>query len=329
MKKITSNYVKVPLAGVIFFSLLLAGTSFFSGYTYLKYRGGGQSTASTASAATFNTTKTDRPELKFFVMSFCPYGNQMEEILRPVFDLLGSKIDIRPQYIFDKVEGDLDKYCQTTSPDPKKCDVYVQNSNGQLKDIKDCESQIAKMVAACNDPAKYLKIGNNYYNSLHGRIEANQDVREICAWNLATDKKLWWDFVANVNKNCNQENADTCWEDQAKKAGFDAAKISECFNTQAGELIEKEIALTKSNNITGSPTLLLGDKAFPPQLETGKTSVKIGKKVFTQDQFRTAAFIKEALCASFKKEPKECQKEIKLPAADAAPAPAANAGCGS
>jgi hypothetical protein len=51
-------------------------------------------------------------------------------------------------------------------------------------------------------------------------------------------------------------------------------------------------------------------------------ALKIGKKVFTQDQYRTADAIKEAICASFKKAPKECKTEIK--AANTAAAGTAN-----
>jgi len=40
-----------------------------------------------------------RPEADLFVMSFCPYGTQAEETMKPVEDLLGSNADIRIRYI--------------------------------------------------------------------------------------------------------------------------------------------------------------------------------------------------------------------------------------
>jgi hypothetical protein len=43
--------------------------------------------------------QSDTPTLEFYVMSFCPYGNLAEDILEPVFDLLGDKADIVPHYI--------------------------------------------------------------------------------------------------------------------------------------------------------------------------------------------------------------------------------------
>lgn len=53
-------------------------------------------------------TKTDKPTVELFVMSFCPYGVQAENELIPVAKLLGSKADIKIRFIAsvsgDKVE---------------------------------------------------------------------------------------------------------------------------------------------------------------------------------------------------------------------------------
>lgn len=319
------NYVKIPLVGTIIFSLLLATSSFFAGAAWIKINNGEKNTTATTSTKSdsknsFSVNKTDKPVLDFYVMSFCPFGNQIETSLRPVFDLFGDKVEIKPRYIFDKIEGGLANYCKTTTPDPAQCETYVKNSGGQLKNVADCQQQISVMVKNCNDESKYLKIGNNFYSSLHGRVEANQDVREICAYNLATDKKLWWDFVENVNNACTSENADTCWEEQAKKAGLDANKITECFNKDAVALIDKEIADTTKYKVQSSPTLMFGDQAFPPTIEATSTdqNVKIGKKVYTQAELRSPNVIKEAICTGFKKAPKECKTTLEDPAAKAA-----------
>jgi len=44
-------------------------------------------------------TKTDKPEVDLFVMSYCPYGNQAEELLMPVAQLLGDSVDVELHYI--------------------------------------------------------------------------------------------------------------------------------------------------------------------------------------------------------------------------------------
>ena len=306
---ITNNkYIKIPLIGVIIFSLLLAASSFFAGAAWLKLKNG--TTTTTASKNVFAATKNSKPEFNFFVMSFCPYGNQIEDVIKPIASLLKNKADIHPRYIFEKV-ANLSDYCKQTSGDATQCAAYIKA--GYFKTEADCQKTITDSSKACLDEKNYLKIGSNFYSSLHGRIEANQDVREICAFNLNDDKTNWWTFVSNVNQNCDSQNADTCWEEQAKKAGFDTAKITECFNTQASDLIEKEIALTTQYKVQGSPTLIINGVSFPPEsayTEAGDGTLKIGNKTIKQADFRTADTIKEAVCASFKKAPSECKTTL-------------------
>jgi len=42
------------------------------------------------------------PEVNLFVMAFCPYGNQAEELMMPVVNLLGNKANIQLHYIVSK-----------------------------------------------------------------------------------------------------------------------------------------------------------------------------------------------------------------------------------
>ena len=307
IKKI--KYIKIPTLGVIFFSILLAGTSFYSGISWAKSKAQPATTATGATSSNvFTVNKTNRPEFKFYVMSFCPYGNQMEDILRPVADLLGTKADIRPQYIFGKIPN-LSEYCKQRSGDPAQCASYV--SSGYFKTEAECKTTITASSKTCLDEKNYIKASDGtLYDSLHGRIEANQDIREICAWNQVQDKKQWWNFVDNVNKSCTAQNADTCWEEQAKKAGLDTNKITECFNKDAISLIEKEVAETEKYKVSGSPTLILNGVSFPPEsayTQDGKGTLKIGEKIAEQAKYRTPNVIKEAICLAFKKAPKECE----------------------
>ncbi len=46
-----------------------------------------------------NVPKTDKPAVELFVMSFCPYGVQAEDAMKPVVDLLGGKADIKVKFI--------------------------------------------------------------------------------------------------------------------------------------------------------------------------------------------------------------------------------------
>jgi predicted DsbA family dithiol-disulfide isomerase len=309
------KFIKISTPVAIGFIIALFVTSFYSGYAWNKLRstnGTSSSTTVTSTTASFAAQKSQKPELKFFVMSFCPYGNQMEDVLRPVFDLLKNKADITPHYIFEKIDN-LDTYCKARSGDPAQCALYVQNKYFNTE--SECQKAIADNSKACLNASSYIKSSNGaMYASLHGRQEANQDVREICAWNQTTDKSQWWNFIGAVNKNCTAQNADSCWENQAKSAGLDTTKITECFNKEGVDLIEKEIAITTKYNVSGSPTVLINDVAFPPEAaytQDGKGTLKVNGKVATQDRYRTPNVVKEAVCASFQKSPSECKSVLK------------------
>lgn len=318
--KKSNKSITVSLPVAITFAIALIFTSFYSGYAWNKLKKTQTTNTNTSATTTFAAQKSQKPELKFFVMSFCPYGNQMEDVLRPVYDLLKDKADITPHYIFEKIDN-LDTYCKTRSGDPAQCSAYVQNK--YFSTVAECQKAIATNSKTCLDANNYVKSSNGaMYASLHGRQEANQDVRELCVWNQNTDKTQWWNFIGNVNKNCTAQNADTCWENQAKSAGLDTTKITECFNKEGIDLVEKEIAITTKFNVSGSPTVLINDVAFPPEAaytQDGKGSLKIGDKVATQDQFRTPNVVKSAICASFQKSPTEC-KTVLNDLAGAAPA---------
>lgn len=47
-----------------------------------------------------NFPKTAKPDIKLFVMSYCPFGNQAEEAMIPVVNLLKDKANIELRYIF-------------------------------------------------------------------------------------------------------------------------------------------------------------------------------------------------------------------------------------
>ena len=323
--------IKIPVNTAILFSIALIIIASLVGYKMAEVKSkiknlAGTTTSGTTAIKEFKPEKTEKPILDFYVMSFCPFGNQMEDLLRPVFDLIGSKVDIQPRYIFDKIEN-ITENCKARA-DVNQCDAYIKN--GYFKTQAECKKVVGAEYTRCTDTSNYIKSPTGaFYSSLHGRIEANQDVREICAYNIATDKKMWWDFVGNVNTACDSKNADTCWEEQAKKAGFDTAKITECFNKEGISLIEKEIALSEKNKIQASPTVLVNGLNFPPDeayTQDGKGTLKIGKLSIPQSDFRTSNTIKESICASFKKAPKECATKIE---AKAAAGQAAAGGCGN
>jgi glutaredoxin len=75
--------------------------------------------------------KLDIPEVDLFIMSFCPYGTQIEKGILPVVDLLGSKIKFNLKFVDYAMHGDkeitenLRQYCiQKTQP--TKLSAYLK-----------------------------------------------------------------------------------------------------------------------------------------------------------------------------------------------------------
>ena len=55
--------------------------------------------ATSSAETSLDIPKTDKPDVNFFVMSFCPYGNQAENTMLPVYNLLKDKVNWNIHYI--------------------------------------------------------------------------------------------------------------------------------------------------------------------------------------------------------------------------------------
>ncbi|MBU0708653.1 hypothetical protein KJ596_02765 [Patescibacteria group bacterium] len=65
-----------------------------------------------APTTTQELPKSDKPDIKLFSMSFCPYGNQAEDALRPVVEAFSGKINVEPHYVlYSNYQGGGSKYC--------------------------------------------------------------------------------------------------------------------------------------------------------------------------------------------------------------------------
>jgi hypothetical protein len=60
----------------------------------------------------FDAPDADKPVVKFFVMSFCPYGKQAEAGIGPVAALFGDKAEFEPHYVvYSGYQGGSASYC--------------------------------------------------------------------------------------------------------------------------------------------------------------------------------------------------------------------------
>lgn len=175
----------------------------------------------------FTAKKTAKPQVKFFVMAYCPYGIQAEKGLEPVYQLLKNKVDWQPRYVIYK------DYCTNAS---------------------------AEQQAQC-EKSNCLKEGDQTYCSMHGLAELNQDLRELCAFKIG-DLDKWWKFVSLKNENCTVSDVETCWQEQALAAGLDTAQITSCLASEKWDLIKEQLAEMSKYKATGSPMVFINDVLY-------------------------------------------------------------------
>ena len=83
-----------------------------------------------ADQSTTVTQKTTKPKVELFVMSYCPYGTQIEKGLLPVLAALGNKIDFQLKFVSYSMHGqkelaeNLTQYC-IEQGQPTKLDAYL------------------------------------------------------------------------------------------------------------------------------------------------------------------------------------------------------------
>ncbi len=208
------------------------------------------------------TPGDNKPQVDFFVMSYCPFGNQAEEALASVRELLKDKAEFKPHYvIYSNYRGGGPDYCL--------------DSEGK-------------------------------YCSMHGVVELRQDIRELCVERLFGIDK-WFDFALAMNKKCNAQNADECWEGVASELGIDTKEVKRCFDEEGLKLAEEQLRLNKLLRVSGSPTVFVEGQEYSGA--------------------RTPEGYKQALCNEFSQKPEECGESLGETSTQPAPAPSAG-GCG-
>ncbi|MCX6801963.1 MAG: hypothetical protein NT067_02510 [Candidatus Diapherotrites archaeon] len=89
--------------------------------------------------------KSDKPNVKMFVMSFCPYGKQAESGLQPVAELLGDKIEFEPHFvIYSNYSSGYPDYC--IDKDSKYCSMHG---------VKEVNEDVRQMCIWKYDKAKF------------------------------------------------------------------------------------------------------------------------------------------------------------------------------
>jgi len=145
-------------------------------------------------------------------------------------------------------------------------------------------------------------------SSLHGAVEAQEDLRQVCIMKYY-DQKAYWNYMMTIDSTCSGQRGNTtaydaCWKDAATKVGIDVSKISTCSQgTEGVNLLKADESLTSSLGVSGSPTLIINGATF--------------------NGGRTPDSYKEAICTAFNTAPSECSQQLNSTAT------AASGNCGS
>ena len=127
--------------------LIVASFAIGSMWTKIQYLQGsvsnppGTVTAQVTPAPTQTVTKSNKPNVELFVMSYCPYGLQTQKAMVPVAELLGSKIAYTTKWVSyamhgqKEVEENLRQYCiQQIQPEKYlaylRCFVAANDTTG-------------------------------------------------------------------------------------------------------------------------------------------------------------------------------------------------------
>ena len=107
----------------------------------------GSNSTNTGSTST-DVPKSDRPDVKIFVMSYCPGSLQVENMMLPVYDLLKDKIDIGIYFVDYAMHGKLEidenlrQYCMQNENQSQYFDYLSCFINGGDSDSCIAESGI-------------------------------------------------------------------------------------------------------------------------------------------------------------------------------------------
>lgn len=166
------------------------------------------------------------PEVQLFVMAFCPFGNQAEEAMKPVVDLLADKIDFKLRFIVSVLDSDDGRSYEVKS-DGKS--YYVSSLHGPGEALED-------LVEACVQKVYDSKTLMEFVTKVNGDCADNyRDLSEM----------------------------DKCWKRVANSMRLDTKRIESCAKGKEGlNLLREDESVADSYGVTGSPTLIINDEKY-------------------------------------------------------------------
>lgn len=142
--------------------------------TASKNTAAGGDSAANASQATEVSIKNDKPVVELFVMSYCPYGTQIEKGILPVVTALGKKIDFQLKFVSYAMHGEKElkenllQYC-IEKTQPEKLNSYLScflESDKSADCLDKSGVKTSKTDSCMSSTDKEFKITENFKNNV-------------------------------------------------------------------------------------------------------------------------------------------------------------------
>ena len=131
-------------------------------------------------------TKSDKPKVELFVMSYCPYGTQMERGYLPVLKALGNTVDAKLKFVDYAMHGEkevkenLRQYCIQKN-EPTKLSNYLNcflaTTEGSEAEAQKCLAQaqvnqtlLAQCIAATDAKYKVTELAKDKSSYVSGQF---------------------------------------------------------------------------------------------------------------------------------------------------------------
>lgn len=124
--------------------------------------------------------KTDVPDVKLFVMSYCPYGLQAQKALLPAYDLLKDKADIGIYFVsyimhgMEEIDENMRQYCIQKEQESKlsaylSCFVKDGESDKCLSEAGVDQGKMESCISVADGEFKVTENYNDKSSWLNGR----------------------------------------------------------------------------------------------------------------------------------------------------------------
>lgn len=156
--------------------LSLDGTKFFPNVMDIaetEQKIAEQKKAQAGAVSAAEIPKTDKPTVELFVMSYCPYGTQIEKGILPVIGALGAKINYSLKFVSyamhekKEIDENLKQYCIQKN-EPAKLSAYLKCFLKDSAKSEACSKSIginaAKLAGCIAETDNQFKVTEQYNN---------------------------------------------------------------------------------------------------------------------------------------------------------------------